>query len=49
MDFLNMPPKGCWGPALDLYKLLTAVRQLLAEPNPADPLVSDIVRNLAVM
>ncbi|KAF8062087.1 UBE2T [Scenedesmus sp. PABB004] len=42
LDFLNMPPKGCWGPALDLYKVLVAVRQLLAEPNPKDPLVADI-------
>lgn len=42
LDYLNMPPKGCWGPAMDLYKVLVAIRQLLAEPNPKDPLVVDI-------
>eukprot|EP00882_Tetradesmus_deserticola_P023287 GHRQ01025339.1.p1 GENE.GHRQ01025339.1~~GHRQ01025339.1.p1 ORF type:complete len:147 (+),score=72.70 GHRQ01025339.1:166-606(+) len=33
-----MPPKGSWGPAMDLYRVLVAIRQLLAEPNPRDPL-----------
>lgn len=28
---------------MDLYKVLVAIRQLLAEPNPKDPLVVDIV------
>jgi hypothetical protein len=37
--------QGSWGPALDLSKVLMAVRQLLAEPNPKDPLVVDIVRD----
>jgi hypothetical protein len=35
--------QGSWGPALDLAKVLIAVRQLLAEPNPADPLEVAIV------
>ncbi|WIA17879.1 hypothetical protein OEZ85_009379 [Tetradesmus obliquus] len=38
LDYLNMPPKGSWGPAMDLYRVLVAIRQLLAEPNPRDPL-----------
>lgn len=37
------PKQGSWGPALDLCKVLMAVRQLLAEPNPKDPLAVDIV------
>jgi ubiquitin-protein ligase len=40
-----LSPQGSWGPALDLSKVLMAVRQLLAEPNPKDPLVVDIVSN----
>lgn len=36
-------PQGSWGPAMDLYRVLVAIRQLLAEPNPRDPLEVAIV------
>lgn len=41
--YVVMYTQGCWGPAMDLYKVLVAIRQLLAEPNPKDPLMVDIV------
>jgi hypothetical protein len=41
--------QGSWGPALDLSKVLMAVRQLLAEPNPKDPLVVDIVSTAGLL
>jgi hypothetical protein len=31
---------------MDLYKVLVAVRQLLAEPNPKDPLMVEIVSEM---
>ncbi|ELU13603.1 hypothetical protein CAPTEDRAFT_103167, partial [Capitella teleta] len=42
LDSLKMPPKGNWTPALNLSTLLTTVQQLMAEPNPDDPLMTDI-------
>ena len=44
LDILNMPPKGAWKPSLNVPTLLASVGLLLAEPNPDDGLVTDIVR-----
>ncbi|KAI8476313.1 MAG: ubiquitin-conjugating enzyme/RWD-like protein [Monoraphidium minutum] len=41
LDILDLPPKGSWRPSLNLVMVLSAVRQLLAEPNPDDPLDQD--------
>ena len=43
LDSLKMPPKGAWKPSLNLSTLLTTVQLLMTEPNPDDPLMSDIV------
>ena len=37
-----MQPKGSWKPSLNLSSVLTSLRLLLTEPNPADPLMADI-------
>lgn len=37
-----MPPKGVWTPAYDIAAVLTAIQILLAQPNPDDPLMTDI-------
>ncbi|XP_054013765.1 ubiquitin-conjugating enzyme E2 T-like [Hylaeus anthracinus] len=42
MDLLNMPPKGTWKPTICLKTLLDAVQYLLGNPNPDDPLMTDI-------
>ncbi len=39
-----MPPKGGWKPALNVSTVLASIGLLLAEPNPEDGLVTDIVR-----
>ena len=44
LDSLKMPPKGAWKPPLNLSTLLTTVQLLMSEPNPEDPLMTDIVR-----
>lgn len=38
-----MPPKGAWKPSLNVSTLLASVGLLLAEPNPEDGLVTDVV------
>ena len=43
LDALKMPPTGDWRPSLRLATLLLSIRVLLAEPNPDDPLMPDIV------
>lgn len=45
LDILNMPPKGGWKPALNISTVLASIGLLLAEPNPDDGLVTDIVRH----
>lgn len=42
LDLIKMPPKGCWRPTIGLEGLLIAVRMLLENPNPEDPLMADI-------
>ena len=42
LDLLKMQPKGSWKPSLNLSSVLTSLRLLLTEPNPADPLMADI-------
>eukprot|EP00124_Ichthyophonus_hoferi_P004554 Ihof_evm4s516 gene=Ihof_evmTU4s516 len=42
LDILKMPPKGGWKPSLNVSTVLTSIQLLLAEPNPDDPLMSDI-------
>uniref|UniRef100_A0A8C6CWM2 Ubiquitin-conjugating enzyme E2 T n=1 Tax=Moschus moschiferus TaxID=68415 RepID=A0A8C6CWM2_MOSMO len=42
LDVLKLPPKGAWRPSLNIATLLTSVQQLMAEPNPDDPLMADI-------
>lgn len=44
LDILNMPPKGAWKPSLNLPTILASIGLLLAQPNPDDGLVTDIVR-----
>ncbi|KAI8052631.1 ubiquitin-conjugating enzyme/RWD-like protein [Thamnidium elegans] len=43
-DILKMGEKGEWKPAINLSTALTSLRQLLAAPNPDDPLNADIAR-----
>lgn len=43
LDLLKMPPTGAWRPTVPLPALLHAIRLLLVEPNPDDPLLPDIV------
>ncbi|TRY62680.1 hypothetical protein TCAL_08687 [Tigriopus californicus] len=42
LDILKMPPKGTWKPSLNVAAVLTSIRLLMGEPNPDDPLMSDI-------
>jgi ubiquitin-conjugating enzyme E2 T len=44
LDALKMPPTGAWRPALNLSTVLSNIQLLLAEPNPDDGLMADIVR-----
>ncbi|KAJ3254752.1 Ubiquitin-conjugating enzyme E2 T [Chytriomyces hyalinus] len=41
-DVLKMPPKGCWSPKMNLNTVFAAIRLLMAEPNPDDPLENEI-------
>lgn len=41
--FLAMFNQGAWRPSLNLSTLLTSIQLLMAEPNPDDPLMADIV------
>ncbi|XP_052801034.1 ubiquitin-conjugating enzyme E2 T-like [Mya arenaria] len=42
LDTLKMPPKGAWKPMLNVGTVLTSIQLLMAEPNPEDPLMTDI-------
>lgn len=42
LDLIKMPPSGSWKPTIGLEGLLIAVRMLLQNPNPDDPLMADI-------
>ncbi|XP_035676162.1 ubiquitin-conjugating enzyme E2 T-like [Branchiostoma floridae] len=42
LDILKMPPKGGWKPSLNVSTVLTSIQLLMAEPNPDDPLMTDI-------
>ncbi|KFQ46478.1 Ubiquitin-conjugating enzyme E2 T, partial [Nestor notabilis] len=46
LDVLKLPPKGAWRPSLNISTLLTSIQLLMAEPNPDDPLMTSIVREL---
>ncbi|KAG2193625.1 hypothetical protein INT47_007457 [Mucor saturninus] len=43
-DILKTGEKGQWKPAINLGTALTSLRQLLAAPNPDDPLDADIAK-----
>jgi ubiquitin-conjugating enzyme E2 T len=43
LDLLRLPPKGTWRPVITLSGLLTSLQMLLTQPNPDDPLMTDIV------
>jgi hypothetical protein len=43
LDLLRLPPKGTWSPVITLSGLLTSLQMLLTQPNPDDPLMTDIV------
>lgn len=43
LDMLKMPPSGAWRPTVPSSPSSHAIRLLLAEPNPDDPLLPDIV------
>jgi ubiquitin-conjugating enzyme E2 T len=42
LNLLKMPPKGCWAPSFSLAAVLRGIQFLLAQPNPDDPLMTDI-------
>lgn len=42
LDLLKIPPKGAWKPTISLEGLLIAVRMLLQQPNPDDPLMVEL-------
>ncbi|XP_021348128.1 ubiquitin-conjugating enzyme E2 T-like isoform X1 [Mizuhopecten yessoensis] len=42
LDTLKMPPKGAWKPCLNVSTVLTSIQLLMAEPNPEDPLMTEI-------
>ncbi|NXQ03051.1 UBE2T enzyme, partial [Vidua macroura] len=44
LDVLKLPPKGAWRPSLNISTLLTSIQLLMAEPNPDDPLMANIVQ-----
>ncbi|NWH69183.1 UBE2T enzyme, partial [Geococcyx californianus] len=46
LDVLKSPPKGAWSPSQNIAVLLTSIQLLMAEPNPDDPLMAEIVREL---
>ncbi|CAJ0751421.1 9612_t:CDS:2, partial [Entrophospora sp. SA101] len=43
LDILTMPPKGSWKPSLNISTTLTSLSILMADPNPDDPLIPEIV------
>lgn len=48
LDLLKKPPHGKWTPVINLCSLLTAIQQLLADPNPHDPLDAAVVSWLLI-
>ncbi|ESO91554.1 hypothetical protein LOTGIDRAFT_122144 [Lottia gigantea] len=42
LDILKMPPQGAWQPMLRLSTVLQSIQLLMAEPNPEDPLMTEI-------
>ncbi|KAJ9581946.1 hypothetical protein L9F63_003699 [Diploptera punctata] len=42
LDLLRLPPKGTWRPVITLGGLLTSLQMLLTQPNPDDPLMTEI-------
>jgi ubiquitin-conjugating enzyme E2 T len=44
LSTLHLPPKGVWGPQLNIRAVLISIQQLLTYPNPDDPLVPEITR-----
>jgi len=42
LDILKPPPKGAWKPALNISTMLTSIQLLMNNPNPDDPLMTDI-------
>lgn len=44
LDLLKMPPKGTWRPTITIISLLNAIKVLLVEPSPDDPLMPEIAR-----
>lgn len=42
MNMLKMPPKGSWLPTITIETLLISIQTLLTNPNPDDPLVTEI-------
>ncbi|KAJ1909425.1 Ubiquitin-conjugating enzyme E2 T, partial [Tieghemiomyces parasiticus] len=42
LDLLKMPPKGAWKPSLNVSTVLASLHLLLSEPNPNDPLLTDV-------
>lgn len=42
LNLLKMPPKGCWSPSYNVASVLAGLQILLAQPNPDDPLMTDI-------
>lgn len=41
LDILRGPPAGAWKPTISLLSLLEAIKLLLMEPNPSDPLCTE--------
>ena len=37
--------QGAWKPSLNIPTVLTSLQLLMAEPNPDDPLMADIVKH----
>ncbi|VVC31763.1 Ubiquitin-conjugating enzyme E2,Ubiquitin-conjugating enzyme/RWD-like,Ubiquitin-conjugating enzyme [Cinara cedri] len=46
LDILKMPPAGAWKPLITIEGVLVAICNLMNCPNPDDPLVPDIAREL---
>ena len=44
LDLLKSQPRGTWKPSVSLSALLTSIQLLMAEPNPDDGLLPDVVR-----
>ncbi|XP_077978958.1 ubiquitin-conjugating enzyme E2 T-like [Glandiceps talaboti] len=42
LDILKMPPGGSWKPSLNISTVLKSIQLLMADPNPDDPLMTDI-------